>query len=226
MSELIIELFSEEIPPNLQINARNQLKKIISDELSSVNLPYKDFIIYSTPTRLTIFISGLSNKIKILPSEVKGPKLGVSQEVAQNFARSKNVSVEDLYEKKLEKGTFYFAKLKGTEINTENELIKIIPKSLNQISWKKSMKWSNYDLNWGRPLRSILSIFNKKHLKIKYSHLDSVDFTLIENDTEIKKKKVRNFQEYFKFLKQNDIILDQNERIKVISEKIKLISKS
>ncbi len=226
MSELIIELFSEEIPPNLQINARNQLKKIISDELSSLNLPYKDFIIYSTPTRLTIFISGLSNKIKILPSEVKGPKLGVSQEVAQNFARSKNVSVEDLYEKKLEKGTFYFAKLKGTEINTENELIKIIPKSLNQISWKKSMKWSNYDLNWGRPLRSILSIFNKKHLKIKYSHLDSVDFTLIENDTEIKKKKVRNFQEYFKFLKQNDIILDQNERIKVISEKIKLISKS
>ena len=226
MSELIIELFSEEIPPNLQINARNQLKKIISDELSSVNLPYKDFIIYSTPTRLTIFISGLSNKIKILPSEVKGPKLGVSQEVAQNFARSKNVSVEDLYEKKLEKGTFYFVKLKGTEINTENELIKIIPKSLNQISWKKSMKWSNYDLNWGRPLRSILSIFNKKHLKIKYSHLDSVDFTLIENDTEIKKKKVRNFQEYFKFLKQNDIILDQNERIKVISEKIKLISKS
>ena len=157
---------------------------------------------------------------------IKGPKLGVSQEVAQNFARSKNVSVEDLYEKKLEKGTFYFAKLKGTEINTENELIKIIPKSLNQISWKKSMKWSNYDLNWGRPLRSILSIFNKKHLKIKYSHLDSVDFTLIENDTEIKKKKVRNFQEYFKFLKQNDIILDQNERIKVISEKIKLISKS
>ena len=226
MSELIIELFSEEIPPNLQINARNQLKKIIRDELSSVNLPYKDFIIYSTPTRLTIFISGLSNKIKILPSEVKGPKLGVSQEVAQNFARSKNVSVEDLYEKKLEKGTFYFVKLKGTEINTENELIKIIPKSLNQISWKKSMKWSNYDLNWGRPLRSILSIFNKKHLKIKYSHLDSVDFTLIENDTEIKKKKVRNFQEYFKFLKQNDIILDQNERIKVISEKIKLISKS
>ena len=226
MSELIIELFSEEIPPNLQINARNQLKKIISDELSSVNLPYKDFIIYSTPTRLTIFISGLSNKIKILPSEVKGPKLGVSQEVTQNFARSKNVSVEDLYEKKLEKGTFYFVKLKGTEINTENELIKIIPKSLNQISWKKSMKWSNYDLNWGRPLRSILSIFNKKHLKIKYSHLDSVDFTLIENDTEIKKKKVRNFQEYFKFLKQNDIILDQNERIKVISEKIKLISKS
>ena len=63
MSELLIELFSEEIPPNLQINARNQLKKIISDELSSVNLPYKDFIIYSTPTRLTIFISGLSTII-------------------------------------------------------------------------------------------------------------------------------------------------------------------
>ena len=57
-----------------------------------------------------------------------------------------------MYEKELEKGTFYFVKIKGKEINTEDELAKIIPKSLNEISWKKSMKWSNYELSWGRPL--------------------------------------------------------------------------
>jgi len=226
MSELLIELFSEEMPPNLQTNARNQLKKSFSEELSSISLSYKDLEIYSTPTRLTIFISGLPKTIKILPSEVKGPKLGVPQNIVENFARSKSVSVDDLYEKKLEKGTFYFVKLKGKEINTEDELIKIIPKSLNAISWKKSMKWSDHDLSWGRPLRSILSIFDKKHFKFKYAHLETVNFTLIEEDAEIKQKKIKDFEEYLKLLKQNEIILDHNKRIKFISEKIQSICKS
>ena len=226
MSELLVELFSEEIPPNLQVSARTQLKKIFSDELSSINLPYKDISVFSSPTRLVILISGLLEKIKIPPSEVKGPKLGVPKKIIENFARSKNVNINSLIEKKLEKGTFYFAKLKGMDIYTENELIKIIPKCLNKISWKKSMKWSNYDLNWGRPLRSIFSIYNKKHLKFKYSHIASVDFTILEQDTEIKYKKLNSFKEYSKFLKENEIIIDQEQRIKIIMDKIKSICKT
>jgi len=226
MSELFIELFSEEIPPSLQINARNQLKKILIEELRSINLSHKSFLSYSTPTRLVISISGLPNRIKILPTEVKGPKSGVPKTVVENFAKSKNIDIKDIYEKKLEKGTFYFAKIKGKEINTQDELVKIIPKSLDKISWKKSMKWSNYDLNWGRPLRFIVTIFNKKHLKFKYSHLETVNFTVIEDDTEIKKKKISDFQEYEEFLKKNEIILDHNKRAKIISEKIQSICKS
>ena len=176
MCELIIELFSEEMPPNLQINARNQFKKLFSENLSTLKLDYKNFEIYSTPTRLTTLIHGLPDKIKILSSEVKGPKVGVPKSVVENFAKSKNLNINDLYEK-IDKGNFYFAKIKGREIRTEDELIKSIPKCLNGISWKKSMRWSNYDLNWGRPLRSILAIFNKKHLKFKYAHLESVNFT-------------------------------------------------
>ena len=113
MSELFIELFSEEMPPNLQISARIQFQKSLIAELDSLKLKYKSCNVYSTPTRLTTFVSGLSDKIKVLPSEVKGPKLGVPQNIVENFARSKNVKVEDLYEKKLDKGTFYFIKLKG-----------------------------------------------------------------------------------------------------------------
>ena len=70
MSELFIELYSEEIPPNLQINARIQLEKLLRENLSSLNLSYKAFEVYSTPTRLVAFISGLPDKIKILPTEV------------------------------------------------------------------------------------------------------------------------------------------------------------
>ena len=70
MSELLIELFSEEMPPNLQINARNQFKKLFTENLSLLNLKHENFEIYSTPTRLVALISGLPNKIKILPAEV------------------------------------------------------------------------------------------------------------------------------------------------------------
>ena len=225
MSELFVELFSEEMPPNLQINARNQFKKLFTENLSLLNLKHENFEIYSTPTRLVALISGLPNKIKILPAEVKGPKLGVPENVVKGFAKSKNVSIDDLYEKKIEKGTFYFVKTKGKEIDTEDELIKCITKSLNGISWKKSMKWSDHSLNWGRPLRSILTIFNSKHLKFKYGHLETVNFTLLEEDSEISQKIVKNFGEYKKILKKNGIILDQNERIKFISEKIQSIYK-
>ena len=226
MSELLIELFTEEMPPNLQINARNQFKKLFSENLASLNLKYKNFDIYSTPTRLTAFIVGLSDKIKILSSEVKGPKVGVPQNVIENFAKSKNISVDDLYEKKIDKGNFYFVKIKGREINTEDELVKFIPKSLNEISWKKSMKWSSHDLSWGRPLRSILAVFNKKHLRFKYAHLETVNFTLLEEDSEIKQKKIEDFKEYKEFLKKNEIVLDHNERTKFISEKIQSIYNS
>ena len=71
------------------------------------------------------------------PLKLKDPKLGVPQNVIENFAKSKNVNVKMIFiEKKLDKGTFYFAKIKGKEINTEDELVKLIPKSLNGISWK------------------------------------------------------------------------------------------
>ena len=223
MSELLIELFSEEMPPNLQINARNQFKKFFGEALLSLSLKYKSFEVYSTPTRLTATVSGLPSRIKILPTEIKGPKLGVPQSVVESFAKSKNIKLSDLYEKKLEKGVFYFVKTKGKEITIEEELIKNIPKSLGQISWKKSMKWSNHDLDWGRPLRSILSIFNKKYLKFNYGHIETVNFTLIEDGLEIKQKRIKDFKDYEKFLKKNEIILDHSKREKFISDRIKSI---
>ena len=213
------------MPPNLQISARIQLQKLLSENLSSMNLKYKDLVTFSTPTRLTAFVSNLPDKIKIPATEVKGPKVGVPENVIENFAKKIKSSMKDLYKKKLEKGEFYYAKVKAREISTEDELAKSIPEFLKEISWKKSMKWADYDLNWGRPLRSILAIFDKKPLKFKYAHLETVNFTIIEEYGEIKQKKIKDFDEYQNFLKKNEIILDHNERAEFISKKIHSICK-
>ena len=119
MSELLIEFFSEEIPPNLQINTRKQFKKILEENLYEANIKYGNFEIYSTPTRVATHISELPDKIKILTAEIKGPKVGVPQKVLENFAKSRFVSLNEIYEKKTEKGNFHFVKIKGKEINSE-----------------------------------------------------------------------------------------------------------
>ena len=226
MSELFIELFSEEIPASLQISARNQIEKLLSENLTTLNIKHKNLQSYSTPTRLTVKASDIPEKIKILGAEIKGPKKGVPQNIVENFAKSKKIGVNDLFEKKIEKGVFYFAKIKGKEISTEEELSKCIPKILNDISWKKSMRWSDYNLAWGRPLRSILAIFNNKKLKFKYEHLESVNFTVLEEHGEIIQKKIQNFDEYQNFLKKKEIILDHTERKKFILNKIISICKN
>ena len=174
MSELLVELFSEEIPSNLQIHTRQQLENLLKQNLSSSNLKPKSLEVFSTPTRLTIHITGLPKIIKIPAAEIKGPKVGVPESVINNYAKSKNLNVSDLQKKDTEKGTFYFAKVKGKEISTDKELEKIIPQTLKDINWKKSMKWSDFELNWGRPLISILAIFNEKFLKFNFAHLESV----------------------------------------------------
>ena len=110
MSAFLLELYSEEIPPQLQINARTQLKQQIEKSLEEEGIQYKDCLEYSSPTRLSIYIKDIPEKIKIKSKEVKGPKLGVPENILQGFTRSYDVTEKDLFKKKTEKGEFYFIK--------------------------------------------------------------------------------------------------------------------
>ncbi len=226
MSEFLLELYSEEIPPQLQINARTQLKQQLENSFEEEGIQYKDCLEYSSPTRLSIYIKGIPEKIKIKSKEIKGPKTGVPESILQGFAKSRNVSEKELFKKETDKGEFYFIKTAEKNILVEDLLISILPKAISSISWKKSMKWSSNDLMWGRPLRSIFSIFNGKKLTFKYQHLESTDNIIIEQDLITKSKKIKNFKEYFLFLKSNKIVIDQNERQKIILKKFNSVSKS
>ena len=173
MAELLLELYSEEIPPQLQIAARSQIKQYIENSFKEENIRHKELSVYSSPTRLTIFIKDLTEKIKIKTKEIKGPKVGSPDQVLQGFMRAKNINEKDLIEKNTDKGKFYFVKTQSQSILVEDLLIKIIPKAIGSINWKKSMKWSDHDLMWGRPLRSIFAKFNNKKLTFKFEHLDT-----------------------------------------------------
>ena len=226
MSELLLELYSEEIPPKLQTSARKELKERIEKSLKEENIEYKSISSLSSPTRLTIIVKNIPLKINIPSKEIKGPKIGVIDDVLNSFIRSQNASKKEIFEKENEKGKFYFIKTKSKEILTKDLLIKIILNSIASLNWRKSMKWSDKNLIWGRPLRSILVIFNKKLLPLRYGHLSSKESVIIEQDLVTKTKKVTNFEEYQRFLKNNKIILDQKEREKIILKKFEAICNS
>ncbi|WP_075534093.1 glycine--tRNA ligase subunit beta [Candidatus Pelagibacter communis] len=226
MAELLLELYSEEIPPQLQISARSQIKQYIENSFKEENIRHKELSVYSSPTRLTIFSKDLTEKIKIKAKEIKGPKVGSPNQVLQGFMKAKNVNEKDLIEKNTDKGKFYFVKTQSQSILVEDLLIKIIPKAIGSINWKKSMKWSDHNLMWGRPLRSIFAKFNNKKLMFKFEHLDTTDEVIIEQDLIIKTKKIKDFRDYYNFLKNHKIIVDHKEREEIILRKISSFSQS
>ena len=95
MSELLLELYSEEVPPQLQIAARSQIKQFIENTFEEENVKYEELLVFSSPTRLTLLIRDLAEKIKTEAKEIKGPKVGSPNQVIQGFLKGKNVSDKD-----------------------------------------------------------------------------------------------------------------------------------
>ena len=85
MAEFLLELYSEEIPPQLQISARSQIKIFIENTFKEENIKYKELSVYSSPTRLTLYIKNLAEKIKTEAIEIKGPKVESPDQVIQDF---------------------------------------------------------------------------------------------------------------------------------------------
>ena len=112
MSEFLLELYSEEIPPKLQISARKELEESIRRSFEEETLSYKSISSFSSPTRLTILIKDVPEQIKINAKEIKGPKVGVPENILDSFIKAQKVERKDIFEKENEKGKFYFIKKK------------------------------------------------------------------------------------------------------------------
>ena len=224
MSEFFLELFSEEIPSSLQKSLREDLLKSFNILFDQKFISFKKSTSYSTPNRLIILFEGLKKQIVMKSEEIKGPNINAPEVALEGFIRSNDLSKKDLFKKKTDKGEFYFFKTKSKKLNTHDLLEESVPLLLQKIQWKKSMKWGGFDLNWGRPLKSILAVFDKKKLIFDFHHLTSSNSTFIDKEYEEKKKIFTNFKEYNNFFKKINIIIDQEQRKNLIEKKFSEIS--
>ena len=225
MSEFFLELFSEEIPAGLQKNLRENLLKSFNDLFEEKFISSKRSSSYSTPNRLVILFEGLQKQTILKSEEIKGPSTKAPDLAIEGFIRSNQILKQNLYEKETEKGNFFIFKTKSKKLYTHELLEEFVPKILNKIQWKKSMRWGDFGLNWGRPLKSILAIFNKKTLIFKFHHIQSSNLTFVDKDFEEKKIKFSDFKKYKNFFKKKQIIIDPVERKKIIEKKFHLLLK-
>ena len=226
MAELFIELFSEEIPSNLQIDARNKIKNSIDEKLKKKEIKFSLIKSFSTPQRLVFIVEGLPEKIIEKKKLIKGPKVGSPQQALEGFIKSNNLASKDIFKKKIEKGEFFFVETKPKTINVLDELQTLIPNTLKEHPWKKSMKWADYEATWGRPLKSITSIFNNKVVNFNFFHIKSDNLITINGNNGEQFKRINNFKTYSSLLKSQNIILDQEKRKNIIMNKINAACKN
>lgn len=158
MPDLLIELFSEEIPARMQARAREDLKRLITDGLVEAGLTYASAGAFSTPRRLVLTVEGLSANSPTTREERKGPRLDAPEKALEGFLRSAGVTKDQLEARDDKKGQVWFATITHPGRPAARIVAEVLERVIRDFPWPKSMRWGAGNLRWVRPLHSILCI--------------------------------------------------------------------
>ncbi|MCV2864928.1 glycine--tRNA ligase subunit beta [Albidovulum sediminicola] len=163
MPDLLIELFSEEIPARMQAKAREDLKKLVTDGLVEAGLTYRAAQGFSTPRRLTLAIEGLTAESRAVREERKGPATTAPEAALQGFLRSTGLTLDQLEVRDAGKGQAYFAVIEKPGRKAAEIIAEVLEATIRAFPWPKSMRWGAGTLRWVRPLHSILCLLSDDH---------------------------------------------------------------
>ncbi len=163
MPDLLIELFSEEIPARMQARAREDLKKLVTDGLVGAGLTYASAGAFSTPRRLTLTIEGLTAESPTLREERKGPATTAPEAALEGFLRSTGLTRDQLEVRDDKKGQAYFAVMTKPGRKAPAIVAEVLEAAIRNFPWPKSMRWGAGSLRWVRPLHSILCLLTDDH---------------------------------------------------------------
>jgi glycyl-tRNA synthetase beta chain len=173
MPNFLLEIGTEELPADFIDSAIKQWQSKIRQNLIDEFLSPKDVKIYGTPRRLAVLIEGLESKQLDREEEIKGPpvnsafKDGKPTPAAEGFARKQGVSVTDFYIKATDKGEFIFVNKKTEGKETSKILTDLIPQWITKLEGRRFMRWSDGDLRFPRPIRSIIALWDEEILPIE-----------------------------------------------------------
>ena len=225
MSELFIELLSEEIPYWLQKNIVEQFKKKIIDVIIENNLSLTNKINIDsnfTPLRLIFSCSNLIKEQKSSIKEIKGPPVNAPENAIVGFLKKIGVSKKNLEKKKINDQDYYFAKYEEIGKKSEEVIKNNLENIITTINWPKSMRWIHDNFKWGRPINNILFYFDNKFIPLDFLETYSINnnsFTISHKKNE-KEIKFRSFNEYKKKLISSKVIIEQRKREEKIKKEI------
>ncbi|BBK38137.1 glycine--tRNA ligase beta subunit [Allostella sp. ATCC 35155] len=165
MAELLLELFSEEIPARMQVRAAEDLRQLLADGLAKAGLAHDGGRAFATPRRLVVVFDGVPEATPDLAEERKGPRVGAAQPAIDGFLRAAGVASLDACEKRAtDKGEFWFAVIRKTGRVAADVLPAIVTQAVTQLPWPKSMRFGHSQFRWVRPLHRALCLFDGKPL--------------------------------------------------------------
>ncbi|WP_375570351.1 glycine--tRNA ligase subunit beta [Seohaeicola saemankumensis] len=220
MPDLLIELFSEEIPARMQARAADDLKKLVTNGLVEAGLTYAGAAAFSTPRRLTLAIEGVLANSPTLREERKGPRVDAPEQAIEGFLRGAGLTRDQLEERDAGKARVFFAVIEKPGRPASEIVAEVLEGAVRNFPWPKSMRWGTGSLRWVRPLQSILCILTTEAGAEVVPM--SVEGITAGNTTEghrfMGKGRfaVASFEDYAAKLKQNRVILDPAERADAI----------
>jgi glycyl-tRNA synthetase beta chain len=222
MPDLLLELFSEEIPARMQAGAARDLERLVVGALSERGLLFEGIKAFAGPRRLTLAISGLPAKQADVKEERKGPRVGAPEKAIEGFLRGAGVTLEQCQKQNDGKGEFYVAVIEREGRETATVLGEILPEMMAKLPWPKSMRWKpGVATRWVRPLHSILCTFDGETVPFSFAGVSSGRHTMGHRFLSSGKIEVRRFDDYAAALKKNHVVLDAEERAAIIFEGVK-----
>jgi glycyl-tRNA synthetase beta chain len=216
MPDLLIELFSEEIPARMQARARDDLRKMVTDGLVEAGLTYASAGAFSTPRRLVLAVEGLTAESRPVREERKGPSVTAPAQAVEGFLRSTGLTLDQLERRADKKGETFYAVVEKPGRQAAEIVAEVLEAVIRAFPWPKSMRWGSGSLRWVRPLQSILCLLTDD----TGAHVVplSVDGIGAGNVTEghrfmgMGRFTVTGFDDYAVKLKRAKVVLDSAER--------------
>ncbi|WP_394196447.1 glycine--tRNA ligase subunit beta [Litoreibacter albidus] len=216
MPDLLIELFSEEIPARMQGKAADDLKKLVTNGLVEAGLTYASAGAFSTPRRLTLSVDGLLAASPAVKEERKGPKVGAPEQAMAGFLRSTGLSEDQLEARDDKKGQVWFAVIDKPGRPAAEIVAEVLEHTIRTFPWPKSMRWGAGTLRWVRPLHSILCILSDETgaevVDLDIDSIKSGDTTHGHRFMAPDAFSVTSFDDYAAKLKRAKVVLDASER--------------
>jgi glycyl-tRNA synthetase beta chain len=222
MADLLLELFSEEIPARMQVQAAKDLERLVVGALSDRGLLFEGIKAFSGPRRLTLEITGLPAKQQDVKEELKGPKVDAPAAALDGFLRKTGLMKEQLKVETTPKGDVYLAVIERAGREAADVLAEILPECFAKLPWPKSMRFPGSPVRWVRPLHGIVCVFDAEVVPFEFAGVKSGNTTMGHRFlSDGKPIKVRHFDDYEKSLHDAHVILDAERRKAIIFEEVK-----
>ena len=227
MAELLLELFSEEVPARMQARAAEDLKRLVTEGLKAQGLAAGEARAFATPRRLTLVVEGVPATSPDLSEERKGPRVNAPEQAIAGFVKSAGLrSIKDAQiVKDDKKGDFYVVRIEKPGRTAREIVAELVPAVAARFPWPKAMRWGAGRTTWVRPLHSIVCLLDGKVVPFAIEDVEAGRETRGHRFYGNEPFEVTGAADYAKALKTHKVILDAGERAALIAEQARALAR-